>query len=114
MVLIRTPQNSVATVLCCSCLSTNSSDEEVVEEEGEGEEKGNGEDSEIGLPAADLGRLHGGHFLGPSRGGGELADSADFVAGVAGDADVEVALENELHVAEFEVRVGAEFGEGAG
>lgn len=51
---------------------------------------------------SDLGSLHSTHLRDPRRSRLDLADGADLIAGVAGNADVVATLESELDVADLE------------
>ena len=64
--------------------------------------------------AHDLGRLHSIHLLRPPRRRLKLAHSANLVERVAGYANVVVALEDYLNVADVEGRVGPDLGQPAG
>lgn len=70
--------------------------------------------SQIRLPPRNLTRLHRAHLGDPPLGRQKLAHSADLVRGVAGDADVVVALEDELDVADLEGLGAARLGALAG
>lgn len=70
--------------------------------------------SQIRLPPRDLRSLDGTQLLGPSLRGLDLLHGAQLVRGVAGDADVVVAFEDELQVADLEGGGGAQLGELAG
>lgn len=63
---------------------------------------------------SDLRSLHSRNLLHPACGGMVAADGAQLVGGIAWDADVVVALEDELEVAELEVGGAAELGDFAG
>lgn len=58
--------------------------------------------------------MDGIHLLRPTGSGLELAHGADLVERVARDADVVVALEDDLDVADVEGRVCADLGQAAG
>lgn len=55
------------------------------------------------LSTRDLGGLNSTHLRDPSWGRLNLADRADFVASIAGDANVVAALEGELDIADLEL-----------
>ena len=58
----------------------------------------------VRLPTHNLRRTNGIHLGRPTRRGHNLAHSTDFIGRVAGDTDVVVALENDLDVADVELR----------
>ena len=60
------------------------------------------------LSTRDLGSLYGAHLRNPVGSRLDLADSADLVTGVAGDADVVATLERKLDIADLE-GLGATF-----
>ncbi len=68
----------------------------------------------IRLPTHHLGGVDGTHLVMPRRGRVDAPDDARLVERVAGDADVVVALEHRLDVANLERRVRPELGELAG
>ena len=70
--------------------------------------------SQIRLSTRNLGGLDGTQLLGPSLRGLDLLDGAQLVRGVARDADVVVAFEDQLQVANLEGGRGAQLGELAG
>lgn len=57
----------------------------------------------VRLPAHDLGRIDRLHLVHPTCSWHDLAHGAHFIRCVAGDADVVVALEDELEVADVEL-----------
>lgn len=62
----------------------------------------------VSLPAHDLRRVHRLHLVHPASSRHDLADRANLVRGVTGDANVVVALENELNIANVKLRRLAE------
>jgi hypothetical protein len=68
----------------------------------------------IRLPTHHLGGVDGAHLVMPRRGWVDAPDDARLVERVAGDADVVIALEHRLDVANLERRVRAELGKLAG
>lgn len=72
------------------------------------------EPSQLPLPARNLRSLDSRQLLRPSCRGLHLLHGAQLVARETGDADVVVALEDELQVADFELGGLAELGELAG
>jgi len=70
--------------------------------------------SQIRLPPRNLRSLDGTQLLGPSLRRLDLLHRAQLVRGVARDADVVVAFEDELQVADLEGGGGAQLGELAG
>lgn len=67
--------------------------------------------SDVSLASHNFGSLHCVHLLSPTRGGDQFADGADLVRSIAWDADVVVALQNELDVADVEGRRFAQLAE---
>jgi hypothetical protein len=65
----------------------------------------------VRLAAHDLGRIHRLHFVDPARRRHDFAHGAHLVGRVAGDANVVVALEHELDIADVELRRLAQFGQ---
>jgi hypothetical protein len=70
--------------------------------------------SRIRLATHDLGGVDGAHLVVPRGRRVDAPDDARLVERVAGDADVVVALEHRLDVADVERRVRAQLGELAG
>lgn len=70
--------------------------------------------SQIRLSPRDFRSLDGTQLLGPSLRGLDLLHGAQLVRGVARDADIVVAFEDELQVADLEGGGGAQLGELAG
>lgn len=70
--------------------------------------------SQIRLPPRNLRSLDGTQLLGPSLRRLDLLHRAQLVRGVARDADVVVAFEDELQIADLEGGGGAQLGELAG
>lgn len=64
--------------------------------------------------AHDLGSLNGIHLLRPARRRLELAHRPDLVQTVARHADIVVALQHDLDVADVEGRIGPDLGQPAG
>jgi hypothetical protein len=62
------------------------------------------------LPTHDLGSLNSFHFFVPSGSRNQLPYGADLIRGVSWDADVVVALEDQLDIADVELGRLAEFG----
>lgn len=62
----------------------------------------------------DLGRLDGRHLLQPALGRLRLLDGAEVISRESRDAHVEVALQDELDVANLEGRGGTQLGQAAG
>jgi hypothetical protein len=70
-----------------------------------------GANSIVRLAAHDLGRVDGAHLVMPGRRRVHAPNDARLIKRVAGDADVVVALEHRLDVADVERRVGTQLGE---
>lgn len=70
--------------------------------------------SKIPLTPCNLAGLNSAHLRDPALRGKELAHGANLVGRVAGDADVVVALEDQLDVADLKGLGAASFGALAG
>jgi hypothetical protein len=71
-------------------------------------------DLKVCLPAHDLGRIDRFHLVHPTCSWYDLAHSTHFVRGIAWDADVVVALEDELKVTNVELGRFAQLAKFAG
>lgn len=68
----------------------------------------------VRLPAHDFGRVDRLHLVHPTGSWHDLAHGAHFIRSVAWDADVVIALEDELEVADVELRRFAQLAKLAG
>ena len=75
---------------------------------------GNHPNLQIRFPTSDLSGLHGAQLLRPGLRRLHLLDGAQLVRGEARHADVVVALEDHLQVADFQLRGIPQLGQAAG